>query len=228
MLRNIISNEMGILGAVFYIASALIVIFLTMPVHEYAHGLIAYKLGDNTPKWQGRLTLNPFAHIDYLGALSILLFGFGWAKPVRVNMNNFKNPKIGMALTALAGPLSNLIVAFIALLLFNLSDVIFLYFDNPILKAILINVLYYIALINVSLAVFNLIPIPPLDGSRILSVFLPNRIYYSIMRYERYIYFGLLAILWIGILDIPLSILKNLTLNGLNSLAYLPFKLLGY
>ena len=114
------------------------------------------------------------------------------------------------------------------MLLFNLSDVIFLYFDNPILKAILINVLYYIALINVSLAVFNLIPIPPLDGSRILSVFLPNRIYYSIMRYERYIYFGLLAILWIGILDIPLSILKNLTLNGLNSLAYLPFKLLGY
>ena len=90
MLRSVFSSEMGITGVILYIVSALVVIFLTMPIHEFAHGFIAYKLGDNTPKWQGRLTLNPFAHIDYMGALCILLFGFGWAKPVRVNMNNFK------------------------------------------------------------------------------------------------------------------------------------------
>ncbi|MBR4123865.1 MAG: site-2 protease family protein, partial [Clostridia bacterium] len=118
MLRSILSGSLGISGAVVYIISSLVVIFLTMPVHEWAHGFAAVKLGDDTPRFQGRLSLNPFAHIDYIGALCILLFGFGWAKPVQVNGRNLRNPKRDMALVALAGPLANIIVAFIALLLF--------------------------------------------------------------------------------------------------------------
>ncbi|MBR7133247.1 MAG: site-2 protease family protein [Clostridia bacterium] len=205
-----------------YVLSSLTVIFLTLPIHEFAHGWAAVKLGDNTPRWQGRLTLNPFAHIDYIGAVCILFFGFGWARPVQVNQNSFRNPKRDMALTALAGPVSNIIVAFIALVLANALQL-------AVLKSGLSFLYYvffffcYIAEINVYLAVFNLIPIPPLDGSRLLSALLPYKYYYALMRYERYIFWGLLALLWVGVLDIPLDFLSDKVMSAISFLANLPF-----
>lgn len=226
MLSQLLSGNMNFFGVITYILSTLAVIFLTLPIHEFAHGFAATKLGDPTPRYQGRLTINPFAHIDYLGALCILLFGFGWAKPVGVNAYNFKNPKKDMAITAFAGPLSNLIVALISLLLFNLSYVIY----SRALVGIIFYVAYFflfIAQINVSLAVFNLIPVPPLDGSRILFAVLPDKYYYNLMRYERYIYYGLIILIVTGALDIPLSNASDFIFGLLNTVASLPFKFLG-
>ncbi|MGN0450975.1 MAG: site-2 protease family protein [Acutalibacteraceae bacterium] len=226
LLNRLLSGNIDFASIIIYILSSLAVIFLTLPVHEFAHGFAATKLGDPTPRYQGRMTLNPFAHIDWIGAACILLFGFGWAKPVQVNSNNFRNPKRDMAITAFAGPLSNLIVAFAALLINNILSLIAL--------KTLISVFYYIgfffyyiALINVSLAVFNLIPIPPLDGSRLLSALLPYKYYYALMRYERYIFFGLIALLWIGVLDIPLNFLSGAVMRFLNFIAGLPFGFIG-
>lgn len=225
LINRLLSGNIDFISVIIYILSSLAVIFLTLPVHEFAHGFAATKLGDPTPRYQGRMTLNPFAHIDWIGAACILLFGFGWAKPVQVNSNNFRNPKRDMAVTALAGPLSNLIVAFAALLINNILSLIAL---KTLVSAFYYIgfFFYYIALINVSLAVFNLIPIPPLDGSRLLSALLPYRYYYALMRYERYIFFGLIALLWIGVLDIPLNFLSGAVMSFLKSIAGLPFKLI--
>ena len=229
MLRNILSGNIEFGEIIAYILSTLAVIFITLPIHEYAHGWAAVKLGDNTPRYQDRLTLNPLAHIDYLGAACILLFGFGWAKPVQVNQRNFRNPKRDMALTALAGPVSNIILATISLILYNLVYV--LSYNVSALDSLGNISIYvamffaYIAKINIYLAVFNLIPIPPLDGSRLLSALLPYKYYYALLRYERYIFLGLLALIWFGILDIPLSYLSNAVVSVVSFIAGLPFKL---
>ena len=182
--------------AIIFILSGCFVVFVCSPIHELAHGWVAYKLGDNTAKREGRLTFNPIAHIDLIGMIMILVLGFGYAKPVPVNMNNFKNPKSGMALTALAGPCSNLVLAFIS---------IFIYYA---IGGASFGVLYYFslffmysAIINVSLAAFNLLPIPPLDGSKILAGILPNKAYYKYMQYERYAMIALFVLMLSGLLD---------------------------
>ena len=220
MLFNVLSGNTNIVNVLVYIVSSLVVIFLTLPIHEFAHGFVATKLGDPTPRYQGRLTLNPLAHIDYLGALCILIFGFGWAKPVSVDMRNFKNPKVGMAITALAGPMSNIIVAFIAIII---RSFITMFLSAYTIGYYLYLLCIFIAQINVSLAVFNLIPIPPLDGSRILNAVLPDKVYYKLMRYERYLIWGVFALIYLGVLDRPLSYLSGAILTGLNNLTTLIF-----
>ena len=205
-----------------YILSALIVIFLTLPFHEFAHAFVADKLGDKTARYQRRLTLNPFAHIDYFGALAIILFGFGWAKPVPVNARYFKNAKGGMALTALAGPVMNILLAFVACFIMY---AVFAFSNGGNVADYAVMFLAYYVQINISLAVFNLIPIPPLDGWKVLSVFLPDRIYFKVLSYERYISFALILIVYSDILDRPISVVSNFLIG---IITFLPKVIFGY
>ena len=213
------------------VVAAAVVIFFTLPIHEWAHGFVSTKLGDPTPRMQGRLTLNPMAHIDWIGAISILLVGIGWAKPVQVNARYYKYPKWGMALTALAGPLSNLILAFLAILLFYLIETIFIVTGIYLELYEIVSVMGYffglVARINVSLAIFNLIPLPPFDGSRILFTFLPQKYYFKIMQYEQFIFIGVFALLCSGVLDLPLEMLTQSVLKTVVEVAYIPFELFG-
>lgn len=222
MLIDALSGNLSFKEFIASALSALMIIFLTLPIHEFAHGFVAARLGDPTPKFSGRLSLNPFAHIDYMGALAILLFGFGWAKPVGVNPRYFKNPKAGMALTAFAGPVSNLMMAFLSYVIMNF--VILLPLESVIVSFFFFF-LYYFSLINVRLAVFNLIPIPPLDGFKVLSAVLPSRIYFRIMQYERYIALGLLLLLYSGVLSTPINFAVYYVDYGVHWLASLPFRL---
>lgn len=225
MLINAIRYGYDFSQILIMFLSSLAVIFLTLPIHEWAHGFVSTKLGDPTPRYQGRLTLNPMAHIDVMGAIGILLFGIGWAKPVQVNARYYRNSKWGMALVALAGPLSNVILAFILLILGNVLVFVGLT-ELAIIQQVYLF-LYYIALINISLAVFNLIPVPPFDGSRILFAVLPQKYYFQIMRYERYIFIGVFAIVYLGILDKPLDFLTSRLFNVIYNLACLPFTFFG-
>ncbi len=228
MLINALRGGASFLEVIIYILSSLAVIFITLPVHEFAHGFVATRLGDPTPRWQGRLTLNPLAHIDYLGAAAILLFGVGWAKPVEVNARYFKNPKRGMAITALAGPLSNILLSFVIIFLFYIILIILNAIGVGAAQGILMYIAlftHYIAEISIYLAVFNLIPIPPFDGSRILFAFLPEKYYFKIMQYERFIFIGVLVLIYTGLLDRPISLLSDAIFMGVKTVASLPLYL---
>ncbi len=194
------------------IVARLICILFLLPIHECAHAFASGLLGDKTAQYQGRLSLNPLRHLEPMGAICLLLGGFGWAKPVSINPYNFKNRKVGMALSALAGPLSNFAVSFVMLLVARI--LLFFPITNDFMYAI-VQVLFMIASISIGLGVFNMIPLPPLDGSRIFLVFLPEKYYFKIMQYEQYIAIGLMVLIVTGALDYPLGLLTSLVYTGM-------------
>lgn len=199
--------------AVLVAASLLCITF-----HETCHGLAAYRLGDNTAKRMGRLSLNPLKHVDLMGLIMMALFRFGWAKPVPVNMRNFKNPKAGMALTALAGPVSNVVLAYAAVVLCNFVMFLADRLGSTWLLLALAQFFVYVEIISAGLAVFNVFPIPPLDGSKVLFALLSDRAYDRLMRYEKYGMGLLMALLVTGAIDRPLGAMRDWLLTWLNSL----------
>lgn len=204
MLRN------NSLSEILLLVPALLI---SLTFHELSHGYAAYLLGDNTAKREGRLSLNPIMHIDWIGFLMLMTVGFGWAKPVPVDPRYFKDAKRGMALTALAGPFSNIILAFLSGLGLSLMP---LEMQGGIMYTFTLQLLFY----NCALAIFNLLPIPPLDGSKILGAFLPNDLYYKYLYYERYGMIIMIVLLYTRILTPILS-------NGVNNLIRLIFSALS-
>lgn len=217
MLRHLLGDG-NVQSYIVQLLLSLPVCLLALSVHETAHGYVAYKLGDPTAHNLGRLTLNPAKHLDPFGFLSMVLFGFGWAKPVPINTRYFKNPKRDMALTGVAGPISNLLLAVIFALLMKLFylgiDYVRFPNENVFMMAVYFrSFLYYGIYLNVALAIFNLIPVPPMDGSRLLFALLPSNLYFKIMRYEQYIYIIMLVLLFFGVLTPVISFLTNAVMN---------------
>lgn len=201
-------NIRSYLEQILYTIPVLLVAF---PVHEFAHALTAYILGDRTAKYQGRLTLNPFKHLNLLGTLCLILMRFGWAEPVPVNPSNFKNPRTGMAVTALAGPFANLVLGFVSVLTIKLLGVYV-----PGTPNIIMTLLYYSAIININLTVFNLIPLPPLDGSKVLELFLPSDVVYWFNRNANILQIITMALVITGFLTTPLVYFSNAIINAMD------------
>jgi len=212
-----------LLNMLLNIVPALICITL----HELSHGAVAYALGDDTARKAGRLTLNPIAHIDWWGLVMMVLFRFGWAKPVPVNMYRFKNPKRGMAITALAGPVSNVIIAAVFLFLYGVLYTPLFLHGNAVTTAIeqMIMTTSYLSL---ALAIFNFVPISPLDGSKVLFSFLSDEAYYKLMRYERYGMILLMVLVATGATSGVLSAVTGWAYDKLFFLAQFGFDLVNH
>lgn len=210
---------MRLFGILLTVPAALI----SIAVHESAHGYVSYKQGDPTAKNLGRITLNPLKHFDLFGFVCMVLFRVGWARPVPVNPRYYKNPRRGMAITAAAGPISNIIMAFIGVIGYELVGLIsFPEMNTAYYICVTIYMFFQVfASLNVFLAIFNLIPIPPFDGSRIAYIFMPPKAYFGIMKYERFIMLGMVVLLWLGILDVPLDFLSGALLGGMEWLVEL-------
>lgn len=223
-LRSLFYGGSVSFGAIVsQILATLFVIFCILPLHEFAHGWAALKLGDRTAQYSGRLTLNPLASFDPIGALFLLLFGFGWAKPVPIDSRYFKNPKRDVALTAFAGPLSNFLAAWAGGLLYYGIRIA----SHGSMPELLEMFFWAYITINVALAVFNLLPVPPLDGSKILGAFLSSRTLYNYYRYQNIIVMVAFVVLFSGMLDRPIWFLENLCLGGVDWLSRLPYRLFG-
>lgn len=212
-------------GLIWLLAQAAAVL-LCLTVHETCHGLAAYALGDPTAKRMHRLSLNPLRHIDPFGALMMLIAGFGWAKPVPVDMRYFRHPKSGMAITALAGPASNFVLALAVLVLRGVMLAAYVLEGGGTVMESFIAFLEITAVLSVGLGLFNLIPFPPLDGSKVLAAFLPERLYFRLMRYERWGMVVLVILLWLDVLDPPLVAAQRWALQWLVALGNLPYYLL--
>ncbi len=207
-------NNMNIVEMLLCIPAALI----ALTVHEYCHGYVAYRLGDPTARSLGRLSLNPLKHLDPIGAVLMIVCGFGYAKPVPINPRYFKNPRKGMALTAAAGPLANLLLAFLGALLYRLTLLLLPIAGTEfLLRFVLILASFFATFhyLNLSLCVFNMIPLPPLDGSRIFYIFLPPKLYFRVMKYERIIMIVLLVALGLGAFSGLLSVIVNAISGGM-------------
>ena len=221
-LQNFLNNldTQAIRSLIITVVASLVCIIL----HECAHGFAADRMGDPTARHSGRLSWNPFRHIDAFGLLMMVTVGVGWAKPVPVDPRNFKHPKRGMAVTALAGPLSNFVLSIAALFLGSVLYQVPLTDVNGAVWQIylfVLSLLVRIAVLSIGLGVFNLIPIPPLDGSKVLLSLLPDRIYFRVLHYERYIMIAVVVAVWTGIFDAPLNV-------AIRSALYLMCKLTGF
>ena len=228
MLSQLLSGNFTIQTIITEILAVLVIIFLILPFHEWAHAQTAYLLGDKGIKQRGRLSLNPLSHIDPVGALAMLFIGFGWAKPVPVDARYFKNPKVGMAITAFMGPVANLIAALAGLFVFHtLWCIVPTFFTAGGFGSYVLAFLQFYIIVNVNLAVFNLLPIPPLDGSKILFVFLPDKAVMFFYRYQMFFMIGLIVLLWAGPLSYVLTFLSRGALYGIYQFSTLPFQLFG-
>ena len=197
-------NFSWIVETVITVAAAL----LCITFHETCHGLAALALGDPTAKMRGRLSLNPLKHVDLMGLLMLMIAKVGWAKPVPVDARRFKNPRVGMAIVAIAGPLSNVLLSAVAAAGYTASMFYAIYLDQAWIQW-LGDFFYYVFFISAGLAVFNLLPVPPLDGSKVVFSFLPKELYWKLMRYERYGMLLLMGLLVTGMLDVPLNFLRE-------------------
>lgn len=214
-------SSLSIGEKLLYILVIAFCVLLSLSIHELCHGLVAYWMGDKTAKYSGRLSLNPLHHLDPFGALCLFLFGFGWAKPVPVNPWNFNNKKGGMVLTALGGPISNFLLAFLAqvgvAVLGNMrfaSDASFSFQ----LANVCYMICYYLVMLNLGLGIFNLIPIPPLDGSKVLNAVLPARTYFKIMEYERFGFIALIILINLPFFNHLLMMIEQVVLAGYNNI----------
>lgn len=222
MLISMLTNTSMTLGEkLVYTLIIAFCVLLSLTVHEVSHGLAANVMGDKTAEYYGRLSLNPMHHLDPFGALCLFLFGFGWARPVPIDPRNFKHKKAGTVVTSLAGPFSNFLLAFFAQLGVVILGGISFKSDTSVLfrlATVTYMICYYLASVNIGLGLFNLIPIPPLDGSKVLTAVLPARIYFKLMQYERYGFVILIILINLPVFDNILLLCRSGILSFYSSI----------